>query len=751
MKKLLAALLCLVMLFSVLVACDNTTSPAPNEGNDDPNNTQPEENPGDDNGKETVTLADYRIVYPKGASAAVRDAAKKLESAMKALGVDVTAVTDDANDKSNVDYEILVGKTNRVASSTYLESAAKNAYTVRPAGNKIVVCGGVDFLTESAVNEFIALYVKAESLTAFAVSGAVDKTEELSVKVIENGTTDYSIVYDKSLAFLKDQVKTLRDEIKDATGVTMTYKFFPTTINPDDKYIILGMANADGVGLLKDSLTIGGWSIAVSGNKIYVAGTDEDTYEKAIAAVGDLFSANKSGNNVTLTRGETKTGEHTFLKKLPHADGYSDIIRKSGNGDQYVAVFSQTTMEVFESWKNALAADGYELYNSSEFHGEDAKTKNYFVTYVADRLVVRLQYHTFQGRMYLIAEAKGAGTILPPTTVSEYQAAGDKYPTMLTQFGISDILYKEASMCYILRVADGSFVIIDSHGNWGSGNNTAAHRIYNILRLQAPDPNNIVISAWFLTHAHGDHHGGFLKFAELFSNKVTLKAVYYNFPADEAQGEGASGMINSQREFVAAANKFTGVQHIRPHTGDILYFADVKFQVMYSQVDHMAYEAKFNNSNAMSLVLRLVTADGKTVLFGADHPVSTDAATWKACEGAIYKWYGSFIESDVVSTFHHGLGGGADIKVYQMINPSIVLWCQNIYRTNLNDLHKVTYNKWFLENKNITTLLADDNVQTLTFGGEEIVIAQYDSFNDYASNKPLVGDAAEAWRGQLDG
>lgn len=743
MKKLLSALLCLVLLLGMLASC--TEPPVEPDTGDTPKDPSTETPAEDD---KPVTLADYRIVYPKGASATVKDAVKKLEQAMTALNLNVTVAVDTEHDVSNIDREILVGATNRVASSNYVKDAAKNAYTVRAVGNKIVVCGGVDFLTDLAVEAFIASYVKAESLTELKIESAIDKTEDLSVKVIENNASEYSIVYDKNIAFLKEQVKTLQTEIKDATGVTMSYKFIPNTIKPEDKYIVLGIAEMDGVALLKDTLTIGGWSVAVSGNKIFVAGSDEDSYAKAVAAMGDLLAENKSGTSVTLTRGESKTGEHSFLKKLPHADGYADLLRKSGNGNQYVAIFSSTTLDVFDSWKKALEGDGYELTHSSEFHGEDAKTKNYFATYVTEDMMVCLQYHSYQGRMYLIAEQRSWSTVLPQTTVSDYTPAGAQYPTMLTQFGIADLLYTEASMCYILRIADGSFIIIDSHGAWGSGNNTAGNRIYNILKLQAPDPNNIVISAWFLTHAHGDHYGGFTQFANLYADKVTLKSVYYNFPADELLDTGNS---NSQKSFLAAVNRFgTTVQHVKPHTGDVLCFADVKLQVIYTQVDHLAIEEKFNNYNAASLVLRLVTADGKTVVFGADQPVRSNGSDWMACEGAVYEWYGSFIQSDVVATFHHGLGGGADSNVYKAINPSIVLWDQNLYRSNLNDLHKVGYNKWFLNNENIRTLLADDNVQTLTFGGEKIAIAAYDSFTDYALNRPLTPENEEAWRNQLD-
>ena len=217
LKKLLAALLCLCMLLSMLAACTET----PEDGDDKTEESSASEN-GDGNEDVKVTLGDYRIVYPKGASGSVRDAVATLEKAMTDLGLTVTVVTDAENDIANPDREILVGATNRVASKTYLEEAESNAYTVRAAGNKIVLCGGVDLLTDMAVDEFIATYVNAASLSELKIESAINKTVDLSVKFVENGASEYSIVYDKNLTYLKEQVKEQQSTVSKATGVSMS-------------------------------------------------------------------------------------------------------------------------------------------------------------------------------------------------------------------------------------------------------------------------------------------------------------------------------------------------------------------------------------------------------------------------------------------------------------------------------------------------------------------------------------------------
>ena len=70
---------------------------------------------------------------------------------------------------------------------------------------------------------------------------------------------------------------------------------------------------------------------------------------------------------------------------------------------------------------------------------------------------------------------------------------------------------------FILRLSDGRFLVIDGglnyEKNWKS--------IYEQLVAQNVRGGKPVIAAWILSHAHVDHYGGFIGFAEHYGEKVT--------------------------------------------------------------------------------------------------------------------------------------------------------------------------------------------------------------------------------------
>jgi hypothetical protein len=170
------------------------------------------------------------------------------------------------------------------------------------------------------------------------------------------------------------------------------------------------------------------------------------------------------------------------------------------------------------------------------------------------------------------------------------------------------------------------------------------------------------------------------------------------------------------------------VEILKPHTGNVLYYADIRFNVLYTQEEHLATGAYFENYNSSSLVLQMVTSDGVKVFIAADQPVLSP----NGCERAVYRWYGSFVESYVSTTFHHGYGGGADNRVYYTVKPKIILWCVEQYRVELNGLKNFEHNLYFTgSDAQATYYIAGDNVQILSFGEGKATVVEYDNFAQY--------------------
>ena len=350
----------------------------------------------------------------------------------------------------------------------------------------------------------------------------------------------------------------------------------------------------------------------------------------------------------------------------------ANAVYKSGGG-AHTAIFCNATKSLMKKYMSALSKEGFKKYTEVSFDGSKSGNKNSFATYQSDDFIISIGYHKNMKRMYVTYTPKKEGWVLPPLEKPSYVPCG--LPTTITQLGTERFHPASVSMCYVIRAADGSFIVYDS--DFGEG---MAELIYDVLKKQAPDPENIIISAWIFSHPHTDHVCGFIDFAKNYANDktITTKQIVYNFSEDTYVG---SNVENLMKETAKAAEKFEGATLIRPHAGDVLYYADLTFRVLYTQEEYLYItEGKIEDSNGASVVTQMETENGIKVLIGGDHCVNGTYEGRPFCEGALYKWYGDFIKSDMVTMFHHGFGGGADLEVYHYIKPSIFFWPATIFR-----------------------------------------------------------------------
>ena len=416
------------------------------------------------------------------------------------------------------------------------------------------------------------------------------------------------------------------------------------------------------------------------------------------------------------------------------------VIRPAGNGG-YTAVYEQMTDSFKERYLKALA-ESHELYDTADFDGDDLLSKNHFEIYTSESETVYFSYHSHNGRAYVTYMPQKEGWVLPPCKPAAFERVGEAYPTIMTDVGTERCHPTECANCQIVRVADGSFVIIDSA--YGDGAETL---IYDILKKQAPDPEHIVIAAWVFTHAHWDHVGGFCYFVDKFAGKgdVELRQVVCNFPDDSVLNDCDK---NLQQRTLDAAKRFNeNVTFVKAHTGETLYYADVKLRFLYTQEEELAVNEFLGYYNATSCVFRLETEDGVTYLCGGDHMVCGQVGKVLGGEGALYRWYGSFIRSDIIGAFHHGLGGGADTLIYHFVQPKLVLWpvsWNRIYNDGtgkpyVTSLDKYPTNLYFTDPENakkhnVEYFVSGDAIHVLHFKDGAYSITIYETADEYLNS-----------------
>ena len=187
----------------------------------------------------------------------------------------------------------------------------------------------------------------------------------------------------------------------------------------------------------------------------------------------------------------------------------AELFVRNKNGS-YTAVFEDVDEAFAKKYMSELPKKGFKKYTETSFNGTGSATKNIFATFTSDAYAVDIGHHAQPKRMYVTYTPIEENTALPQAEKPSYTPCG--LPTIVTQLGAERFHPAAVSMCYIIRAADGSFIVYDS--DFGEG---MAELIYDVLKKQAPDPDNIVIAAWVVTHPHTDHVGAFIDFADKYA------------------------------------------------------------------------------------------------------------------------------------------------------------------------------------------------------------------------------------------
>ena len=181
------------------------------------------------------------------------------------------------------------------------------------------------------------------------------------------------------------------------------------------------------------------------------------------------------------------------------------------------------------------------------------------------------------------------------------------------------------------------------------------------------------ISAWILTHPHGDHISGLL--SELERNGAAdfdIEAVYYNFPPYDEWMKKTENDVPYYKYFMEDTNYILPAFLNRgiPKLGDKAHIA-VQGDTLDIDECHIDFIFSFhdglyaNPMNDSSLVFK-VTTPNKTVLFLGD--LGPDGGD------VLFDESRHLLKSDIVQMAHHG-HMNVGMNVYAAIMPEACMWC----------------------------------------------------------------------------
>ena len=446
----------------------------------------------------------------------------------------------------------------------------------------------------------------------------------------------------------------LRNTIKNKIKADVIYNTdiisVGTERDPNENAVLVGNTNYDESKQVYENMAYGDYALSVINNKIVMSFTAKDDGTELVEILAKAIKTDGKGCYwVERSLSVSKQGlpQLNGLPKYPS----SETTLVDCNDSTSMIVANRTTIADFKGYCAELEKLEFTL-NASR----DDVNGNYFRTYVKGGLAVTAYFTPSTKSARIIA---GPATDIPTNEKDEAPETVKPSLTILSQGTRYD---NGLGMIYLLP--NGKFLIID-------GGYVRGKQLYSILEELAPNKQQIVIAAWYISHTHGDHQQSVTSFLRERYKNVKIESILYNYTTTEQYnaittgGEGA----NSAKGFATTLSNYLGnsdTKIIKPHTGQIYTYGSTTVEIMYTVEDVLPKALDYLNTS--SLVVRVNIGDHSMLALADTTHVSGDI---------LREMYGAYLESDMVQLAHHGTYPGY-ASLYNTIKAPILIWPSNL-------------------------------------------------------------------------
>lgn len=491
-------------------------------------------------------------------------------------------------------------------------------------------------------------------------SQADDSSETISIKdgfVIFANKSYYAKVILPEIATDSEKAvyAKLRGALKSKTTVNPDYYTdfvaADTERDPNEAAILIGVTNHQESINAYNSSPYGEYGISIVNNKIVFNFT---TKEEGLELV-EIFEASlKESSGAFFIKNDFSIKKSGFpqFKDIPkYPDGDQSFV--DCNDGTSMVVASNTALAQYLAYCDTLLANGYELYSS-----RDDVEGNYFRTFMKAPIALTVYFAPSSKSTRIIA---GPMSDVPPKEVDTTPEETEPSLTIVSQ---SSRRNNGLGLVYLLP--NGKFLIID-------GGYTLNDRLYDILKDLAPDKKNIVVTAWYISHPHGDHQQALMTMLRNHKD-VKIESILYNYTTNDQYNavttgaDGASGANSLRSTIEKNASKDTKI--IKPHTGQVYEYGSTKVEIIYTVEDVLPTTLDYLNTS--SLVVRVTMGDHSLLALADTTHVSSDI---------MRKMYGSYLESEMVQLAHHGTHPGY-ASLYATAKGKVLIWPSNYVNAN---------------------------------------------------------------------
>lgn len=549
-----------------------------------------------------------------------------------------------------------------------------------------------------------------------------ETTEELKeptefIPLVISSTSYITIVYPKNAKGYESNVANdLASFIQKHGGIIPTVKDDEQPIDPRKTEILIGNTARTPAELRSDALAAGEMVIdQLENGKLVINGSLGDT----------LYGALEMLEEQILTYGNAQP-DTLLLPDTALYQGYVPALREefftvgSLKTEGIYECGDQCYMLLFKEASEAVLYDYLEILKSCGLKEREAPRKvighagNLYASYANAKIAATVFYTDHNKELRVMVEPTNKNGYF--SYVNDNTATNVCEPLFL-QVGTG----RSSGMCYIFRFSNGEFFIYDG----GFDDSVASYeeaqctqRIVALLKQHAPDPQNIRIAGWLITHPHIDHIGSLMYFCNnyLDDESITVENILLNIPSDfvSDQDTSSTGFATKMHTYRAGLAKAiaAGASIHKTRAGQVLQFGDATLEILYAH--EMRMPATLKASNNLSIVSRMTVADQIFIITG-----DTQTDSNKVME-AMYK--GS-LACDFYQTPHHGYGSNTN-TLARAVNPTWVLWpCS---QGRYNEVSNKTHNAFFFSSDSRVqgSYLADSHTWTfcLPFTGSNYVV-----------------------------
>lgn len=481
------------------------------------------------------------------------------------------------------------------------------------------------------------------------VPGTEEKPITDTVVFAKDGQVQYRLVYpDNSgtmFQSLANEIATLAESLIGSRPAVQRESF--TGQGQEKKpTVYIGYCHATEQAGLTGGLTYNAYRMTQKDGDLYLIASAGN----ALTAVGNQFKKsllnNKNGKDIVFSFVEKQNEVTSQAEKIPTFRSDLSAYGFSTGAKSYQMLFPAAERSNLDAYLEQLREAGYTERERRTVPGLE------YAAYGKDEDMLFITLSC--GELRVSYEPLSACWLDTPSEVT------GSYKTTGYLMGVWSGGDFENGMAMFYLLSDGTFLVFD-----GGHNESDADNLYRHLSAVAEEHGlpEVRISAWVITHFHGDHVGAFEPFLSGYSETVRIDRAVLGVTSSE-QGNAATEADSLVNSALNALSRYQpDCQVVRLHTGQTLTLGDMTLEVLYTASD--LAQGSLNDYNDASMVMRLSVGDKSILMTG-------DAAT--AAWTLLAKKYGTYLKSDYLQVPHHGAKGGGTIEAYDLIDPDALFW-----------------------------------------------------------------------------